>query len=228
MKKIGILGGMSATSSQIYYKTLCDLTQNKFGGLRSPNLLLRSLDFEPISQLMNDGNWSEIGNLLNSEARLLEDAGAEILVLASNTMHKLADEMMHGIDLPLVHIGAATAKAILSRNCSKPAFFATRFTMEEDFYLKVLEEHSIHPVIPNATDRQVVDQIIFTELCRNLATIQSEEAYLGILSKLKKLGADSVVLGCTEVCLLLNEENTGLPVFDTTQIHCEAAFNLAT
>lgn len=227
MKKIGILGGMSATSSQLYYKTLCELTQKKYGGLKSPNLILRSLDFEPISEMMNKENWADIGNLLNSEARLLQDAGAEILVLASNTMHKVATEMLCGIDIPFVHVGIATAKAVEQERCKKPAFFATKFTMEEDFYVRILKENFIEPVIPNTNDRKVINRIIFDELCRNEITIQSEETYLKILKNLTNCGADSVILGCTEVCLLLNEENTGLPVFDTTRIHCEAAFDMA-
>lgn len=227
MKKIGILGGMSAASSQIYYQTLCELTQKKYGGLKSPNLILRSLDFEPISDMMNKGDWADIGNILNSEARLLRDAGAEILVLASNTMHKLAPEMLLGIDIPFVHIGTATAKAVERQHCKKPAFFATKFTMEEEFYVSILEEYFIEPIIPNSNDRKIINKIIFDELCRNEITKQSEETYLKILKNLTNCGADSVILGCTEVCLLLNEKNTGLPVFDTTRIHCEAAFDMA-
>lgn len=227
MKKIGILGGMSAASSQIYYQTLCELTQKKYGGLKSPNLILRSLDFEPISEMMNKGDWADIGNLLNSEARLLRDAGAEILVLASNTMHKVAPEMLLGIDIPFVHIGTATAKAVERQRCKKPAFFATKFTMEEEFYVSILEEYFIEPIIPNSNDRKIINKIIFDELCRNEITKQSEETYLKILKNLTNCGADSVILGCTEVCLLLNETNTGLPVFDTTRIHCEAAFDMA-
>ena len=227
MKRIGILGGMSAASSQIYYKTLCELTLNRFGGLKSPNLILRSLDFEPISKMMNDGKWLEIGKLLNLEAKNLQKAGAEIIVLASNTMHKLVDNVMLGIDLPLVHIGTATAQAILKNNCSKPAFLATKFTMEESFYVKILKENSIQPMIPNSKDRVLINQIIFSELCRNKIKPRSEKIYLKIVKNLQQAGADSVILGCTEICLLLNQGNTGLPVFDTTLIHCKAALKMA-
>ena len=227
MKKIGILGGVSAISSQIYYKTLCELTLNRFGGLKSPNLIIRSLDFEPISKMMNDGNWLEIGKLLNLEAQILKEAGAEILVLASNTMHKLAEDMMSGVDLPLIHIGTVTAQALLRDNCKKPVFLATKFTMEDNFYVKILKENSIQPLIPNYEDRVLINHIIFSELCRNEVSPQSKKTYLKIVENLRKLGADSVILGCTEICLLINETITGLPVFDTTQIHCEAALEMA-
>ena len=227
MKRIGILGGMSAASSQLYYQTLCALTQTQLGGLHSPNLLLRSLDFAPIADRMNKGDWSGIADILNAEARHLKDAGAELIVLATNTMHKLADEMMVGVDLPLVHIAEATADAILSGPCRRPAFIATRFTMEERFYLDIMQARGIQAVIPDAGQRQVINRIIFEELCRNDVRPQSEAAYLEIVETLKGVGADSVILGCTEVCLLLNAENTGLPVFDTTRIHCEAALKAA-
>ena len=227
MKKIGILGGMSAASSQLYYQTLCALTQAQLGGLHSPNLLLRSLDFAPIADRMNRGDWAGIADVLNGEARQLQQAGAELIVLATNTMHKLADEMMAGVNLPLVHIADATADAILSTPCRRPAFFATRFTMEERFYLDIMEARGIQALIPDTDQRQTINQIIFEELCRNEVRPQSEAAYLEIVETLKDLGADSVILGCTEVCLLLNAENTGLPVFDTTRIHCEAALKAA-
>ena len=227
MKKIGILGGMSAASSQLYYQTLCALTLEKFGGLKSPNLLLRSLDFAPIAKMMTEGRWADIGAQLNAEAILLEKAGADLIVLATNTMHKLADDMMQNVDIPLVHIAEATAKAVLQGKCSKPAFFATKFTMEEDFYLTILKAHGIDALVPNAAQREQINHIIFSELCRNEVTAKSEDAYVGIVDDLKQSGADSVILGCTEVCLLLNENNTGLPVFDTTRIHCEAALDAA-
>lgn len=227
MKKIGILGGMSAASSQIYYQTLCELTLTHFGGLHSPNLLLRSLDFAPLAKMMHEGRWTDIAKVLNAEAISLEKAGAELIILATNTMHKLADDMMQGVDAPLLHIAEATAAAILDRNCNKPAFIATKFTMEENFYLKILRDKAINPLIPNAAQRAQINDIIFSELCRNEITVKSEDIYVDIVKSLKQSGADSVILGCTEVCLLLNEGNTGLPVFDTTRIHCEAALKAA-
>ena len=227
VKKIGILGGMSAASTQIYYQTLCSLTQSELGGLHSPNLLIRSVNFAPLAQHMNDGNWAAIGDILHVEAKLLAAGGAELIVLATNTMHKLKDQIMHGIDLPFLHIAEATANAVLAGGAKRPAFFATKFTMQEAFYLDVLRENGLDPIVPNSTEQDVINDIIFNELCKNIATAESEAVYLDILKRLKAQGADSVILGCTEVCLLLNAQNTGVPVYDTTQIHCQAALRAA-
>ena len=227
VKKIGILGGMSAASTQIYYQTLCSLTQSELGGLHSPNLLIRSVNFAPLAQHMNDGNWAAIGDILHVEAKLLAAGGAELIVLATNTMHKLKDQIMHGIDLPFLHIAEATANAILAGGAKRPAFFATKFTMQEAFYLDVLRENGLDPIVPSTTEQDVINDIIFNELCKNIATAESEAVYLDILKRLKAQGADSVILGCTEVCLLLNAQNTGVPVYDTTQIHCQAALRAA-
>jgi len=227
VKKIGILGGMSAASTQIYYETLCSMTQSELGGLHSPNLLIRSVDFAPLAQYMNDGNWTAIGHMLHAEAQLLATGGAELVVLATNTMHKLKNEIMQGIDLPFIHIAEATAAAVLQGGSKRPAFFATKFTMQEAFYLDILRENGLDPIVPNTAEQNVINAIIFTELCKNIATPESEAAYLDILNNLKAQGADSVILGCTEVCLLLNAQNTDLPVYDTTRIHCQAAIRAA-
>lgn len=227
VKKIGILGGMSAASTQIYYQTLCSLTQSELGGLHSPNLLIRSVDFAPLALHMNDGNWSAIGDTLHAEAKLLAAGGAELIVLATNTMHKLKDQIMRGIDLPFIHIAEATATAVLAGGSTRPAFFATKFTMQEAFYLDILRDNGLDPIVPNTTEQEAINDIIFDELCKNIVTTESEAAYLGILKRLKAQGADSVILGCTEVCLLLNAQNTGGPVYDTTQIHCQAAIRAA-
>ena len=227
VKKIGILGGMSAASTQIYYQTLCLLTQSELGGLHSPNLLIRSVDFAPLAQHMNDGNWAAIGDVLHAEAKLLAAGGAELIVLATNTMHKLKDQIMQDIDLPFIHIAEATAAAVLAGGSACPAFFATKFTMQEAFYLDILRDNGLDPIVPNITEQDTINDIIFDELCKNIATPESEAAYLDILKGLKAQGADSVILGCTEVCLLLNAHNTGLPVYDTTQIHCQAAIRAA-
>lgn len=227
VKKIGILGGMSAASTQIYYQTLCSLMQSELGGLHSTNLLIRSVDFAPLAQHMNDGNWAAIGDVLHVEAKLLAAGGAELIVLATNTMHKLKDQIMQGIDLSFIHIAEATAAAVLAGGSARPAFFATKFTMQEAFYLDILRDNGLDPIVPTTTEQDLINDIIFDELCKNIATPESEVAYLNILDHLKAQGADSVILGCTEVCLLLNAHNTGLPVYDTTQIHCQAAIRAA-
>ena len=227
MKKIGILGGMSAASTQIYYRTLCDLTQDKFGGLTSLELLIRSLDFAPLAASMNAGDWTTIASSLNREARRLCDGGADLILLASNTMHKLADEVMAGIDIPLLHIADTTGVAVADSGCKTPAFIATKFTMEERFYLDRLESHGLRPMVPDIEQRRDINRIIFDELCRNEINPASRDRYVEIVETLTGSGADSVILGCTEVCLLLDETNTDLPLFDTTRLHCEAALEAA-
>ena len=207
--------------------TLCSLTQSELGGLHSPNLLIRSVDFEPPAQHMNDGNWSAIGDTLHAEAKLLAAGGAELIVLATNTMHKLKDQIMQGFDFPFIHIAEATANAVLAGGSKRPAFFATKFTMQEAFYLDILRDNGLDPIVPNTTEQDVINDIIFDELCKNIATAESEAAYLGILKRLKAKGADRVILGCTEVRLLLNAQNTRGPVYDTTHIHSQAALRAA-
>ncbi|NKB64893.1 MAG: amino acid racemase [Gammaproteobacteria bacterium] len=225
MKTIGILGGMSAASTQIYYRELCDLTRSRLGGLHSPELLIRSLDFDRIETLQMKGEWDAAGSLLNSEAKALERGGAEILILATNTMHKLADQMMLGIDIPLIHIADATAQAIKEANLKSPGLMATAFTMEQRFYTDKLIASELNPIIPNDEDRSETHRIIYEELCKNVTTQESETTYIEIANRLVEDGADSLILGCTEVGMLLNQDNVNVPVFDTTLIHCSTALD---
>lgn len=187
--------------------------------MHSPNLLIRSVDFAPLALHMNDRNWSTMGETLHAEAKLLAAGGAELIVLATSTMHKLKDQIIQGIDLPFIHIAEATATAVLAGGSRRPAFFATKFTVQEAFYLDLLRDNGFDPIVPNTTEQDVINDIIFDKLCVNIATAESEAAYLVILKRLKAQGADSVILGCTEVYLLLNAQNTGVPVYDTTHIH---------
>jgi aspartate racemase len=227
MKTIGILGGMSAASTQIYYRELCTLTRQRLGGFHSPELLIRSLDFAKIEALQMEGDWSSAGVLLNNAAKALERGGADIIVLATNTMHKLASEMMNGVKIPFIHIADATAQAIKKKGFGKPGLMATAFTMEQSFYTDRLVASGLSPVIPNASDRAEIHRIIYEELCKNVTTADSAAAYVAITGRLAALGADSLILGCTEVGMLLNQHNVSLPVFDTTLIHCEAVLNHA-
>ena len=227
MKTIGILGGMSAASTQVYYATLCRLTREQLGGLHSPDLLIRSLDFAAIEALQTQGNWDAAGALLNREARALQAGGAQLLLLATNTMHMLTDTMMEGLSIPLLHIVDATANRLRAQGCRKPALMATRFTMDASFYRQRLEQFGLQPVIPDAQARDVIHGIIYSELCRNLINPASRDSYLDICKDLQRAGADALILGCTEIGLLLNDGNVDMPVFDTTQIHCEEALRLA-
>jgi len=227
MKTIGILGGMSAASTQTYYAELCRLTRGQLGGLHSPELLIRSLDFARIEALQARGDWLEAGNILNREALSLERGGAELLLLATNTMHKLADEMMRGVKIPLIHIADATARSIQQSGLCSPGLMATAFTMEQRFYTDRLVAAGLNPIIPQADDRQQIHRIIYEELCKGVIAPTSEAIYIQIAERLKLSGADSLILGCTEVGMLLTRTNVTLPLFDTTLIHCEAAIREA-
>ena len=227
MKTIGILGGMSAASTQTYYRELCNMTRARLGGLHSPELLIRSLDFARIEALQRQGAWAAAGVLLNAEARALERAGAQIILLASNTMHKLAVDMMMGVDAPFIHIAEATAEAINARGLRRPGLIATAFTMEQSFYSERLIAAGLNPLIPDGHDRAQIHRIIYEELCRDVTTEQSTRTFVAIATRLAAAGADSLILGCTEVGMLLNQGNVPVPVFDTTLIHCAAALERA-
>ena len=227
MKTIGILGGMSAASTQTYYRELCDLTRTRLGGLHSPELLIRSLDFAVIEALQVRGEWEAAGEVLNREARALERGGADFVILATNTMHKLADQMMEGVGIPLLHIADATAEAIKTAGLTSPGLMATAFTMEQSFYTDRLKAAGLTPVLPGDVDRAETHRIIYQELCRDITTAESEATYKEIAARLQQAGADCLILGCTEVGMLLNPQNVPYPVFDTTLIHCQAALDLA-
>ena len=227
MKTIGLIGGMSAASTLIYYRTFCDLTRARLGGLHSPDLLIRSVDFAPIAALQAQGAWDALGKILDGHAHQLAQCGAELIVLATNTMHKLAEPMMAGIDIPLVHIADATARAVRAAGHSRPGLMATAFTMEQDFYTARLRACGLDPVIPDTNDRATTHRIIYEELCRDIMTAPSRTAFEEIAGRLAAAGADSLILGCTEVGMLLNAENVPVPVFDTVAIHCATALELA-
>jgi aspartate racemase len=222
-----MLGGMSAASTQIYYRELCRLTSKRLGGLHSPELLIRSLDFARIEALQATGDWDKAGDILNAEAKALERGGAAFLILATNTMHKLADPMMQGVSIPLLHIADATAEAVRRKGLRRPGLIATAFTMEQSFYLDRLAASGLDAIVPDADDRAEGHRIIYEELCCGVTTPESEARYIAITSRLVERGADSVILGCTEVGMLLNQGNVSVPVFDTTLIHCEAALDFA-
>lgn len=227
MKTIGILGGMSAASTVIYYRQLCDLTRARLGGLHSPQLLIRSLDFAPVAAAQAAGDWAALGQMLNTEARRLEEGGADLLLLATNTMHKVADTMMAGVSIPLIHIADATATAIWQAGLTRPGLMATAFTMEQSFYTDRLRAAGLDPLVPSAEDRATTHRIIYDELCRDQVLPASRSAYEGIAARLAADGADCLILGCTEVGMLLSAANSPLPVFDTVAIHCAAALEAA-
>lgn len=227
MKTIGILGGMSAASTQIYYRELCRMTRDRLGGLHSPELLIRSLDFATIETLQASGRWDGAGEILNREAKALERGGADFIILATNTMHKLADAMMQGVSIPLLHIADATAARIKQQDLRTPGLMATAFTMEQSFYVDRLKAAGLSCILPDAPDRAETHRIIYEELCRDVIQAESRAAYRDIAARLVERGADCLILGCTEVGMLLNQEVVAVPVFDTTLIHCDAALAMA-
>ncbi|VUC28677.1 unnamed protein product [Clonostachys rosea] len=227
MKTIGILGGMSASSTQIYYRQLCNLTRERLGGLHSPELLIRSVDFARIEELQQKGQWDQAGATLNKEAKALERGGAHLLILATNTMHKIAEQMMAGVSIPMLHIADATAASIKGRGLRSPGLMATAFTMEQSFYVDRLTAAGLDAMVPVKEDRDETHRIIYEELCRDIVTKESEAAYVAIARRMVERGADCLILGCTEVCMLLNSSNVSVPVFDTTTIHCELALQKA-
>nr|WP_280141705.1 aspartate/glutamate racemase family protein [Rhizobium sp. NFR07] len=227
LKTIGILGGMSAASTQIYYRELCRLTREKLGGLHSPELLIRSVDFDGIERLQASSEWETAGSVLNKHAVCLERGGADLLILATNTMHKVADRIVDRLSIPFLHIADATATAILDRGLSRPGLMATAFTMEQKFYTDRLKARGISPIIPEGDDRAETHRIIYDELCRDVIDVKSRLTYEAIAQRLVDQGCDCLILGCTEVGMLLNQDNVGVPVFDTTLIHCNAALEAA-
>lgn len=227
MKTIGILGGMSAASTQIYYRKLCELARERLGGLHSPELLIRSLDFALIESLQANGDWGRASAILNAEAKALERGGADLLLLATNTMHKVADEMIAGMSIPLLHIATSTADRIIEAGFNVPGLMVTSFTMEQEFYTGKLRAAGLKPILPEAADRAKIHHIIYEELCKDIVTHESRLIYEGIAKHLAAKGADCLILGCTEIGMLLDEGNVPVPVFDTTQIHCETALDMA-
>jgi len=218
---------MSAASTLTYYRELCSLMRARCGGLHSPELLIRSLDFARIEALQMKGDWESVGKILNNEAKALERGGAELIILATNTMHKVASEMMVGVNASFIHIADATATAIRQRGLRRPGLMGTAFTMQQPFYTERLIAADLEPLLPNSQDQSDTHRIIYNELCRDITTPESATTYRAIAKRLSEAGADSLILGCTEVGMLLNQEMVDLPLFDTTLIHCAAAFEMA-
>lgn len=227
MRTIGILGGMSAASTAIYYQRLNNQCRERLGGLHSADLLIRSVDFAPVAAMQDAGDWAAAGAMLNREARALERGGAEILILATNTMHKLATALTEGIDIPFLHIADATAAAINEAGLRRPGLMATAYTMEQEFYTERLRGAGLTPMIPALQDRATTHRIIYEELCKGMISDASRATYEAIAARLVAAGADCLILGCTEVGMLLHSGNVSVPVFDTTFIHCDRALDAA-
>ena len=228
MKRIGLLGGMSWESSIEYYRLVNEITRERFGGLHSADCLLRSVDFAEIEVLQREDRWDEAGERLADEARALAAGGAELLVLCTNTMHKVADIITGAIDIPFVHIADTTAHAVRVAGLDTVGLLATGYTMEQDFYVGRLRDvHSLQVLVPGETDRRIVHDVIYGELCVGVVDDASREQYRRIMRGLADRGAQAILLGCTEIDLLVGQEDSPVPVFDTTRLHAERAVELA-
>jgi aspartate racemase len=228
MKRIGLLGGMSWESSAQYYRLANEEIRTRCGGLHSADLLLRSVDFAEIEPLQRAGSWEQAGRRLGEEARVLQNAGAQLLVLCTNTMHKVADRVTEAIDIPLIHIADATAREVRAQNLMTLGLLATRYTMEEDFYIgRLRDRHGLNVLVPGAADRSTVHDVIFNELCQGVVRADSRERYRQIMRDLVARGAEGILLGCTEIDLLVGPDDCSVPVFDTTEIHVRNAITLA-
>lgn len=227
VRRIGLLGGMSWESTAEYYRLFNTGVRERLGGLHSADLLLRSVDFAAVEALQRDGRWDEAGELLAAEARTLEHAGAELLLLCTNTMHKVADAIEQATSVPLIHIADATAAAVRAAGLSTVGLLATAYTMEQDFYIGRLRLHGIEVLVPDAGDRKIVHDVIFDELCVGLVLDASRSEYRRVMATLVDRGAEAVVLGCTEIGLLVGQADAAVPVLDSTALHVERALDLA-
>lgn len=224
MKTIGLLGGMSWESTQGYYRIINQGVKQSLGGLHSARILLYSLDFEDIAAQQRAGDWEAAGGILADAAVRLESAGAEGLLICTNTMHKVAPVIEQAISIPLLHIADATAEALVSQGVTNVGLLGTLFTMEQDFYRGRLHDHyGLNVLIPESEDRRSVNRIIFEELCQGRFEPASKTVLLNIIGKLQKDGADAVILGCTELGMLIEQTDTPVPLLDTTLIHARKA-----
>ncbi|MHA1198399.1 MAG: aspartate/glutamate racemase family protein [Candidatus Heimdallarchaeaceae archaeon] len=223
MKKIGIIGGLSAESSVEYYKILIKEYNKRVGGASSPLLIIDSLDLGEVVGLMKEDNWDEVYRIILQSAVNLEKAGAEIIIIATNTVHKVFDRVEKEIKTPMISILDVTAKSAKSLNLHKVGLLGTIFTMQSDFYPKVFQKYGIDIIVPNQKDQEFVNKVIFDELTYHILTPESKKGYLKVIERLREEGAEGVILGCTEIPLLIQQENSPIPVFDTTTIHALAA-----
>ena len=229
MKTLGLIGGMSWESTAIDYRHLNEMVRERLGGLHSAKLLLWSFDFDEVAQRQHAGDWDGAGTLMVDAARRLKAGGAEGLVICTNTMHKLSQVVEEAAGLPLIHIADATAAAIRAAGVKRPLLLATRYTMEQDFYRgRLAQRHGIEALVPDEAGRAMVHRVIYEELCRGIVSPVSKDAYLAEIARLQsEEGIDGVILGCTEITMLIGQDDLTLPVFDTTRIHAQAAVDFA-
>ncbi len=228
MKTIGMIGGMSWESSLEYYRIINETVRERLGGLHSAKCLLYSVDFAEIEALQREGRWEEATQAMIAAARQVESGGADFILICTNTMHKMADEVQRGLSIPLLHIADATAEQIRARGLRKIGLIGTRFTMEENFYKgRLVEGYGLEVLIPEPAEREIIHRVIYDELCLGKIEPDSRVNFLRIMQGLANKGAQGIILGCTEIGLLVDARDSTLPLFDTTRIHAEAAVSFA-
>ncbi|MEZ9253780.1 aspartate/glutamate racemase family protein [Vibrio cyclitrophicus] len=228
MKTIGLLGGMSWESTMSYYKSINEGVKANLGGLNSAKICMYSVNFDEIERLQHQGRWSETANILSDAALSVEKGGADFILICTNTMHKVVPEIEEKITIPILHIADTTAQILLEQGVKKVGLLGTAFTMEQDFYkARLVNKFGIGVVIPDESDREQVHNIIHKELCRGEVKEESRDVYRQIIEKLSQQGAEAVILGCTEIALLIQQQHTDVPLLDTTSVHADAAVRLA-
>lgn len=228
MKTIGLIGGMSWESSIEYYRIINETVRDRLGGLHSAKSIMYSVDFAEIEALQHQGRWDEATEMMIAAAQNVENGGADFVIICTNTMHKMADEVQKHIRVPLLHIADATAEQIKAQGLRKVGLLGTRFTMEEGFYKgRLIEQHGLEVLIPTEEEREIVHRVIFDELCMGETKPSSRKQYISIMGHLVQRGAEGIILGCTEISLLVGDEGCRVPLFDTTRIHAVAAVEYA-
>ena len=228
MKTIGLIGGISWESSIEYYRIINETTKVKLGGLHSAKSLMYSVDFAEIEILQYQGKWPEAAKILIEAAKNVENGSADFIVLCTNTMHKVADDIQANVDIPLLHFADATAQLVRDSGIQKIGLLGTRFTMEEEFYKgRLFQKYGLNVSVPNAQERETVHRVIYDELVIGEIRQHSKEQYIGIIERMVNQGAEGVILGCTEIRLLIHNKDSQVPLFDTTRIHAEAAVEYA-
>jgi len=228
MKKIGLIGGMSWESSKVYYEIINKKVREVLGGFHSSKCILESVDFDEIQRLQHDNDWNSLNKLMTSSAKNLENANADIIILCTNTMHLCSEEIIKNISIPFLHIAQTTGNQIKKRNINKVLLLGTKFTMEKDFYKKILNNNfDIEVMIPNEKDRNIIHKTIYNELVHGKIESESRKEFQRIIKSSMKNGAEGVILGCTEIPLLIKDSDVDIPIFDTTKIHAESAVEFA-
>ena len=227
MKKIGIIGGLSPESSVEYYKIIIEEYNKRVGGLSSPLLIIDSLNLGEVVGYMREDNWDEVYKIILQSALNLEKAGAEVIIIATNTIHKVFERVEKAIEIPLISIVEVTAKTAQSLDLRKVGLLGTKFTMQSDFYHKIFENYDMEIIVPSLEDQKYIDRVIFEELTYHIIKAESKAGYLEVIWRLRDEGAEGIILGCTEIPLLIQQEDSPLPVFDTTTLHAVAVLDYA-